>query len=158
MQLLFIELNFVLGWPIRYDESQRWKDKVDLCHYLSEVYNITGEDITQRIKQIYIYIFTIQYEPGFSPWGGKIPCRGEQLPTPGFWPGEFHGQRSLSGYSPLGSKESDMTEQLSLSLSWYSILHVYTYTCIQILYILLVYQHIYILYLYIYMCILFVHV
>ena len=28
-------------------------------------------------------------------------------------PGEFHGQRSLAGYSPWGSKERDMTEQLS---------------------------------------------
>ena len=30
---------------------------------------------------------------------------------PIFWPGEFHGL-----YSPWGRKESDMTEQLSLSL------------------------------------------
>ena len=28
-------------------------------------------------------------------------------------PGEFHGQRSLAGYSPWGPKESDMTEQLT---------------------------------------------
>ena len=27
--------------------------------------------------------------------------------------GEFHGQRSLVGYSPWGGKESDMTEKLS---------------------------------------------
>ena len=27
-----------------------------------------------------------------------------------------HGQRSLAGYSPWGHKESDMTEQLTLSL------------------------------------------
>ena len=27
-------------------------------------------------------------------------------------PGEFHGQRSLVGYSPWGHKESDMTERL----------------------------------------------
>ena len=27
--------------------------------------------------------------------------------------GEFHGQRSLAGYSPWGHKESDMTERLS---------------------------------------------
>ena len=27
-------------------------------------------------------------------------------------PGEFHGQRSLSDYSPWGCKESDTTEQL----------------------------------------------
>ena len=30
--------------------------------------------------------------------------------------GEFHGQRSLAGCSPWGHKESDMTEQLTLSL------------------------------------------
>ena len=31
--------------------------------------------------------------------------------------GEFHGRGSLAGYSPWGCKESDMTEQLTLSLS-----------------------------------------
>ena len=31
-------------------------------------------------------------------------------PTPVFSPGEFHGQRSLVGYSPQGHTESDMTE------------------------------------------------
>jgi len=31
--------------------------------------------------------------------------------------GEFHGQRSLAGYSLWGHKELDMTEQLTLSLS-----------------------------------------
>ena len=31
--------------------------------------------------------------------------------------GEFHGQRSLAGYSPWGDKESDTTELLTLSLS-----------------------------------------
>ena len=33
----------------------------------------------------------------------------ERLPTPGFWPGEFHGL-----YSPRGHKESHTTEQISL--------------------------------------------
>ena len=32
------------------------------------------------------------------------------LPTPIFLPRESHGQRSLTGYSPRGLKESDMTE------------------------------------------------
>ena len=27
----------------------------------------------------------------FDPWVGKIPWRREPLPTPVFWPGEFHG-------------------------------------------------------------------
>ena len=34
-----------------------------------------------------------------------------------FLPGEFHGQRSLAGYSSWGHKESDTTEQLTLALS-----------------------------------------
>ena len=48
--------------------------------------------------------------PGFDPWVGKIPWRRERLPTPVFWPGEFHGL-----YSLWGCKESDVTERLSLS-------------------------------------------
>jgi len=31
--------------------------------------------------------------PGFDPWAGKI-WRRERLPTPVFWPEEFHGQYS----------------------------------------------------------------
>ena len=31
-------------------------------------------------------------------------------------PGEFHGQRSLAGYSPWGRKESDTTERLTLAI------------------------------------------
>ena len=53
-------------------------------------------------------------ETWFQSWVGKIPWRREWLPTPIFWPGEFHGQRSLAGYSPWDRKESDMNEQLSL--------------------------------------------
>ena len=33
-----------------------------------------------------------------------------------FLPGESHGQRSLVGYSPWGCKQSDTTEQLTLTL------------------------------------------
>ena len=40
------------------------------------------------------------------------PWRREWLPTPVFWPGEFHGQKSLVGYSPCGHKELVTTEQL----------------------------------------------
>ena len=36
--------------------------------------------------------------------------RRKWQPTPVFLPGEFHGQRSLVGYSPWGHKESDTTE------------------------------------------------
>ena len=33
----------------------------------------------------------------FNLWIIKIPWRRDWLPTPVFWPGEFHGQRSLAG-------------------------------------------------------------
>jgi len=35
-----------------------------------------------------------------KPWVGDIPWRRAWQPTSVFWPGEFHGQRSLAGYSP----------------------------------------------------------
>ena len=36
----------------------------------------------------------------FDPWVGKIPWRIKWQPAPVFLSGEFHGQRSLVGYSP----------------------------------------------------------
>ena len=42
-------------------------------------------------------------------WEGPL----EWLPTLVFLPEEFHGQRSLPGYSPCGHKEFDMTEHAS---------------------------------------------
>ena len=59
--------------------------------------------------------------PGFDPWVWKIPQRREWLPTPIFLPGEFHGQRSLAGYSLWDLKESDTTEQLTLGLHFQNI-------------------------------------
>ena len=63
--------------------------------------------------------------PGSDPWIGKIPWRRERLPTPVFWPGEFHGL-----YIPWGSKELDMTERLSVTslltsclLKSYTVMH-----------------------------------
>ena len=54
-------------------------------------------------------------------------------------PGEFHGQRNLVGYSSCGHKESDKTEQLTLTffrfqyslkgLSLFPSL-IHSYTCI----------------------------
>ena len=46
--------------------------------------------------------------------GWEDPQRREWQPTPVFLPAEFHGQRILVGYSPLGLKWSNMTERLSL--------------------------------------------
>ena len=42
--------------------------------------------------------------------GWEDPWRSEWLLTPVFLPTEFHGQRSLLGYSLLGHKNLDSTE------------------------------------------------
>ena len=49
-------------------------------------------------------------DPGLIPGSGRSPGERERLPLPVFWPGEFQGL-----YSPCACKESDMTEQPSLS-------------------------------------------
>ena len=61
------------------------------------------------LRQLRIYLQC--WGPVFDPWVRKIPWRRECLPTPVFLPGEFHGQRSLEGYSPRGNKASDMAER-----------------------------------------------
>ena len=62
-------------------------------------------------------------ETWFSPWVGKILWRREWLPTPLFLPEEFHGQRSLVGYSSWGHKESDTIEWLTHTLQLYFDFH-----------------------------------
>ena len=52
-------------------------------------------------------------------WVGKIPRRRERLPTPVFWPREFHGL-----YSPWGRKELDTTDQLTHTLVAQTVKHL----------------------------------
>ena len=49
---------------------------------------------------------------GSIPGSGRSPGEGKWQPIPVLLPGESHGGRSLVGYSPWGSKESDRTERL----------------------------------------------
>ena len=56
------------------------------------------------------YANTTDVADGFDPWVGKIPWRRKWQPTPVFFPGKFHGQRSLVNYSPWDHKESNMTQ------------------------------------------------
>ena len=51
--------------------------------------------------------------PRFDPSVGKIPWRRNWQPTPVLLLGDSQGWRSLAGYSSLGCKESDTTEQLT---------------------------------------------
>ena len=49
-------------------------------------------------------------DTGSIPGSEKTPWRRAWQPTPVCLLGEFHGQRSLVGYCPLGGKELDTTE------------------------------------------------
>ena len=88
------------------------KDKPERYHrvdsFLCLCWDIRGLD-----KEFWKY-----RRPRFDPWVRKIPWRRKWLPTPVFWAGEIHGQRSLMGYGPWGLKKSDMTKLLSLSPSF----------------------------------------
>ena len=54
-------------------------------------------------------------DPGSIRGSGKSLGDG-MASAPVFLPGDSHGQRSLAGYSPWVHKESNITEQLTLSL------------------------------------------
>ena len=57
-----------------------------------------------------------------SAWNVEDPA---PIPGSGRLPGEFHGQRSLAGYSPWHQKASDMTEWLTLNIYWVSFTYWY---------------------------------
>ena len=69
--------------------------------------NFSDSLVAQLVKNL-----PAMWDTWIWPLGWEDPWRREQLPTPVFWPGEFHGL-----YSPWDRKELDMTEWLSLSQS-----------------------------------------
>ena len=62
----------------------------------------------------------VMWETWVQSLGWEDPLEKGMATTPVFWPGEFHGQRSLTGYNPWGLKELDMTEQLTHTNMWKS--------------------------------------
>ena len=67
--------------------------------------------LAQKLKN-----FPEMQETQVQTLGQEDPLEKQWLPTPLFFPGEFHEERNLSGYSLWGGKESDMTEQLTVLL------------------------------------------
>ena len=54
----------------------------------------------------------------FHPWVGKSPWRRQWQPTPVFLPGRSHGQRSLVGYSLVGTAWVSWESHECHQLSW----------------------------------------
>ena len=70
----------------------------------------------------------------FEPWVRKIPRRRKWKPAPGFLPGNIHRPRSLAGYSPRGSRESDMCVTVNTHTHAHTRAHartqcIHTHTC-----------------------------
>ena len=63
--------------------------------------------VAQTVKNL-----PAMWETQVQTLGWEDPWKRKWQHTPVILPGEFHGHRSLAGYSPGGCKESDMTEQL----------------------------------------------
>ena len=55
--------------------------------------------------------------------GSEDPLEKGMATHSSILPGEFHGQRSLVGYSPQGHKESDTTDRLT-----YTHMHMHAHT------------------------------
>ena len=122
-------LQFVLAWRIAWTRGT-WQATV---HRVAESW--TRLKWLSMHTRIYVYIglpggLVVKNPPtkcwrnkrhGFDPWIGKIPWNRKWQPTAVFLPGEFHGQRSLAGYSSWSCKESDTSEWLST--------HIYVCMC-----------------------------
>ena len=104
-----------------------------LFHFFSEVMSNFSFQISRTLEQLDLYwsVLSLGFPgaasckeptcqcrrhkgPMSDPWVRKIPLMMKWQPTPVFWPGEFHGQRSLPGYGPSYHKELDTSEQLSM--------------------------------------------
>ena len=82
--------------------------------------SIGETSVTQTVKNL-----PAMQETQVWAWGWEDPLEmGMCLPTPVLLPGEFHGQRSLVGYSPWGHKEvrqNWVTISLSLHFTFSSL-------------------------------------
>ena len=73
------------------------------------VYFLIGSQFMNKARRIFL-VKQSACHAGVRSLGQEDPLEEGMLPTPVFLPGEFHGQRSLVGYSPWGCKELDTTE------------------------------------------------
>ena len=67
--------------------------------------------MTQQVRESACNIGDMDSIPGL----GRSPGEGNSNPFQYSCLKTSHGQKRLAGYSPVGCKESDMTEQLSSS-------------------------------------------
>ena len=132
MKQIWKRLKFLQFSKLKNSDSIAWLMILIQCFFFINswclfvntcVFNMWTSLVTQTVKNRpavqwfnpWIAVTCLQW-PGFNPWIGNMPWRRKWQSIPVFLPGEFHGQRSLVGYSLWGRKELDMTEQLTHTL------------------------------------------
>ena len=55
-------------------------------------------------------------------------------PTPAFFPGESHGQRSLGGYSPWGHSQTRLSDSAAAAMYTHTYSYVYRHMNMYIMY------------------------
>ena len=87
------KLTCSLEWSL---ESCQWIDSICYSLLFLIIFFTWASLVAQLVKNL-----PAMQRTGFNPLVVKIPWRRERLPTPVFWPEEFHGL-----YSSWGHKES----------------------------------------------------
>ena len=67
---------------------------------------------------------TAMQEARVQSLGWADPLQEGMATHPVFLPGEFHGRKSLAGYSPWDHKESDMTVQLTFTFTAWRVIQL----------------------------------
>ena len=75
-----------------YKITKNWSTKLTslVASVENHLYDSPPDDRASLVTQMVKNLSAVQ-DTRFDPWVEKIPWRKEQLPTPVFWPGEFHG-------------------------------------------------------------------
>ena len=93
----------------RFNKSQNWISLAEIGYILTFM--------AQMVKNL-----PAVQETWFQSLGGEDPLEKGMATHSSILAGEFHGQRSLVGYSPRGHKELDMTEWLLLQHAYKAII------------------------------------
>ena len=75
---------FVIPWTAAHQASLSITNSWSLL-------KLTSIELVMPSNHLILRILLQRARPGFDPWVGKIPWKRERLPTPVFWPREFHG-------------------------------------------------------------------
>ena len=111
-----MDRNTVGGFPSRNEHTPfwclRWNFK-SFSHWRGFPGGTYGKELASQCRR--------HKGHEFDPWVGKILWRRAWQLTPVFFPGEFHGQRGLVGYSPWGCKElgtAELTQYAHAYCQW----------------------------------------